>query len=237
MYGGEGSNFTVSIPCPIVDETPIGNFEEYTKAVEKTTYKPVLYAPSCRLLVVDDNPINLKVFSSLLKNTEIKITTATSGNECLRLLRSSKFDIVFLDQMMPGLSGTETLQMIKEEDLLQGTPIICLTADAIKGARDNYVSLGFTDYLSKPIIYTDLEALLLTFIPEDLLVSDSNSISKRLENKPSMLIVNPDTDKLRALYALLKESFTVIPLKDDASAQKYLSGHKVNYILKEEGSK
>ena len=234
---GEGSNFTVSIPCPIVDETPIGNFEEYTKAVEKTTYKPVLYAPSCRLLVVDDNPINLKVFSSLLKNTEIKITTATSGNECLRLLRSSKFDIVFLDQMMPGLSGTETLQMIKEEDLLQGTPIICLTADAIKGARDNYVSLGFTDYLSKPIIYTDLEALLLTFIPEDLLVSDSNSISKRLENKPSLLIVNPDTDKLRALYALLKESFTVIPLKDDASAQKYLSGHKVNYILKEEGSK
>lgn len=229
---GEGSTFTVTIPCPIVDETPIGNFEEYTKRAEKSSYKPELYAPSCKLLIVDDNPINLKVVTSLLKNTAIKITTAVSGGECLRLLKANSYNLIFLDQMMPGLSGTDTLNIIKEQNLAPDIPIICLTADAIKGAKDNYVRIGFTDYMSKPILYNDLENLLLKYIPDDLLITDDDIITRKNDSKPSCLIVNDNTDELRTLYSMLKDSFTVIPLKDETAAQKYLSSHKVDYILR-----
>lgn len=230
---GKGSSFKVEIPCPVIDKTPIGNYDDYTNAVSKATYQPILYSPSSRLLVVDDNPMNLKVFSALLKNTDIKITTALSGNECLRLCRSNKYDVIFLDQMMPGMSGTETLEKLRAESLAEDIPIVCLTADAIKGARDNYVSLGFTDYLSKPIIYTELEKILLTYIPDEKLITDNDVISQKTDIKPSLLIINEDTDKLRSLYSMFKDSFTVVPLKDDTSAKKYLVNHTVDYILRE----
>lgn len=231
---GKGSTFSVTIPCPTIDSTPIGNFSDYSGEVTKSAYKPELYAPSCKMLVVDDNPINLKVFTALLKNTGIKITTAVSGNECIRLLKSGSYDILFLDQMMPGMSGTDTLAAIRKQSLAPNVPIICLTADAIKGAKENYVRLGFTDYMSKPIIYTDLEELLLQYIPEELLITDKDVISQKKDTKPTLVIVNSDTDRLRLLYSILKDSFTVIPLKDEDAAEKYISSHSVDYVMRGE---
>ena len=167
---GKGSVFSVSIPCPVVDSTPMGSFEGHLKAEPQNVYKPALYAPSCRMLVVDDNIVNLKVFAALLKNSGINITTAKSGRECIDILQKDSFDLIFLDQMMPGMSGTETLQIIKEQSLSGQTPIICLTADAIKGAKDNYIKMGFDDYFTKPIIYADLEELLFNYIPDEKIV-------------------------------------------------------------------
>lgn len=166
---GKGSIFSVSIPCPVVNSEPIGDYKDYLYEQTEEIYKAELYAPSCGMLVVDDNSVNLKVITALLKKSGINITTASSGQKCIEILKENSFDIIFLDQMMPLLSGTQTLEIIKEQSLAKDTPIICLTADAIKGARDNYVNLGFTDYLSKPILYNELEALLLCYIPEDLL--------------------------------------------------------------------
>ena len=173
---GEGSKFSVKIPCPIVDKTPIGDFKEYINEDAKKTYKPMLFAPSCKMLVVDDNPVNLKVFKALLKKSEINITAAKSGKECIEILKDNSFDLIFIDQMMPGMSGTDTLKIINEQSLSGDAPIICLTADAIKGARDNYIRMGFTDYFSKPIIYSELEELLFKYIPKDLIVSEEDAV-------------------------------------------------------------
>lgn len=134
--------------------------------------------------------------------------------------------------MMPGMSGVETLQVIQERSLATNTPIICLTADAIKGARENYMRMGFTDYFTKPIIYTDLEELLYKYIPKDMMVERTVEDVSDNDNKPSMLIVNEDPEKLRELREMLKTSFKVIIVRDDDAAEKFLSSHTVDYIMK-----
>ena len=229
---GEGSTFSAAVPCPVVDAKPIGEDKEYINKDAKNTPKPKLYAPSCKMLVIDDNTVNLKVFSALLKDSGIKITTATSGSDGIEILEKESFDLIFLDQMMPGMSGVETLQVIQERSLATNTPIICLTADAIKGARENYMRMGFTDYFTKPIIYTDLEELLYKYIPKDMMVERTVEDVSDNDNKPSMLIVNEDPEKLRELREMLKTSFKVIIVRDDDAAEKFLSSHTVDYIMK-----
>jgi CheY-like chemotaxis protein len=108
------------------------------------------------------------VISELLKVTKIKVTKALSGEECIDILREDSFDVILLDQMMPGMSGTDTLKILKEENLADATPIIALTADAIVGAKEIYLKEGFTDYLSKPIMYEELESTLLRYIDSEL---------------------------------------------------------------------
>lgn len=170
---GKGSVFTITVVQKVADDTPMG---DYTKRLEKARkeekeYKPQLLAPDATLLVVDDNDMNIKVVKFLLKKTKIKITTALSGTECLELVKSNSYDIILLDQMMPGMSGVETLKAIRDLKLADDTPVIALTADAISGAKEMYIEQGFTDYLSKPIIYEELEKQLVEYLGDKAYVS------------------------------------------------------------------
>jgi CheY-like chemotaxis protein/anti-sigma regulatory factor (Ser/Thr protein kinase) len=165
---GKGSVFTIKVVQKVADDTPMG---DYTKRLEKARkeekeYVPHLLAPNAKILVVDDNDMNLKVVKFLLKKSKINITTAISGAECLELLKANKYDVILLDQMMPGMSGIETLKVMREEKLAENTPVIALTADAISGAKEMYLEQGFTDYLAKPIIYEDMEKLLIEYLGE-----------------------------------------------------------------------
>ena len=121
------------------------------------------------MLVVDDNRVNLTVFQALIKKTLIQTDTAESGDECLEKTARKTYDIIFLDHMMPGKNGTETLHILREQtsNPNQNTPVICLTADAISGAREQYISAGFTGYLTKPIHPEQLEDMLINLLPED----------------------------------------------------------------------
>ena len=113
--------------------------------------------------------MNLQVFKSLLKQTAVKIDTAASGDEGLALAYDNKYDIIFLDHMMPEKDGIETLHELRSRPKnpnLQ-TPVICLTANAISGAREQYLAAGFDNYLSKPIDSAKLEEMLLEYLPKD----------------------------------------------------------------------
>lgn len=171
---GLGSDFSFSIVQPIVDATPIGHWDAVMQ--QKATpdkYKPAFRAPAARLLAVDDTTTNLKVFKALLKKTEVNIDTAVSGEEALEMVRSNRYDMVFLDIMMPKLDGIATLRMMHDEDntVTDDTPIIALTANAYTGARDEYRGHGFADYLSKPIEFRALENLIINYLPKDKLES------------------------------------------------------------------
>lgn len=231
---GKGSTFSAAIPCPIVDGKPIGEEKKYINKEAVSIPKPRLYAPSCRMLVIDDNTVNLKVFSALLKDSEIKIVTASSGPDGIDILEKESFDLIFLDQMMPGMSGTDTLKIIKDRSLAENTPIICLTADAIKGARENYMRLGFTDYFTKPIIFSNLEDLLYKYIPKEMILEkpDEDISNNDTDSKPSVLIVDKDPEKLRALREVMKTSFKVTIVKDEETAENFLSSHTVDYVMK-----
>lgn len=151
---GEGSDFYFDIILPNAD--PIEKKDDKAEA-EKN--RPVFVAEDMEILVVDDTPINLKVIASLLKRNKVKVDTAESGEQAIEKAVLKKYDVVFLDRMMPGMDGVETLNRMKaiENFVNADTPIIALTADALEGAYETYIGLGFDDYLAKPIEPVKLE--------------------------------------------------------------------------------
>ena len=113
-------------------------------------------------LIVDDSKLNLKVAENVLKNFKVSTETVTSGLECLSCVKSKKYDIIFMDIMMPNMSGVEVLKKLREEKV--NIPVIALTADAIEGQEEKYISEGFDGYLSKPIDKTKLKVILNKYL-------------------------------------------------------------------------
>lgn len=170
---GEGSVFTAYLKQKIVDETPVGKLLDETQAGKGTEYKyeQILTAPEAKILVVDDNEMNLLVVRKLLHNTQIQITEAMGGAQALELMRQNRYDVIFLDHMMPDMDGIETLKRAKamEDNESKDAPMIALTANAISGMREMYLSEGFDDYISKPINGRLLEEKLAKYLPQDII--------------------------------------------------------------------
>ena len=168
---GKGSTFTVTIPQVIVSDEPIGNFKEkFEKSLEeKKDYHESFRAPSAKILIVDDTRMNLIVATEFLKETKVYIDTAGSGRDAVGLTLKSRYDVILMDQRMPEMDGEETLHEIRSYpgSPNRETPVICLTADAVVGARERYLSKGFDDYLTKPIDSKALEKMLRKYIPVD----------------------------------------------------------------------
>lgn len=160
---GKGSTFSFTLHQAVIDSQPIGNFEERSRSLyQEERYEASFTAPEVKVLVVDDNEMNRRVFKGLLKQTMVQITEASSGYECLDLVQTERFDIIFMDHMMPELDGVETLHRMKllSDNKCADVPVVILTANAVVGAREKYLEEGFDDYLSKPIQGAKLEALL-----------------------------------------------------------------------------
>ena len=180
---GKGSTFGFQIEQRVMNHEPIGDFQEdYKRSLNQhDEYHESFTAPDAIILVVDDTVMNLTVVKGLLKQTKIHIETALNGEECLKMVTHKKYDIIFLDHRMPGMDGIETLQAMKEmtDNLNKDTPVISLTANAISGAREQYISAGFQDYLTKPINYSQLEKLIVKYLPkEKIVVSDGGGDSE-----------------------------------------------------------
>ncbi|MDY5870857.1 MAG: ATP-binding protein [Acetatifactor sp.] len=168
---GEGSTFSFEIVQEVKGWDEIG---DYTKAYKNTQkenkrYQQLFTAKDARVLVVDDVSMNLKVFAGLLKKTQIQIDSALSGEEGLELAAQNKYDVIFIDHMMPGMDGIEMLTRLEEAEyeLNADVPRVALTANAISGAREFYINEGFTEYLTKPIDVRKLEGMIAKLLPED----------------------------------------------------------------------
>ena len=171
---GHGSTFTVELPQPIADEIPIGSYDPAKAGAdgEEYTYTVPFTAPKAQLLVVDDVPLNQKVFTQLLKQTQVQIDTASSGKECLEKIRITHYDLIFMDHMMPEMDGIETFRRMQEaEHMCKGVPVIMLTANALSGMDQVYREEGFSGYLSKPIDRTRLEELMRQFLPAEKVIN------------------------------------------------------------------
>ncbi len=183
---GEGSRFFFELDQLIVDHKPIGNLEERIRQQSiDYAYQAAFTAPEARLLVVDDNVVNLKVFVNLLKETQVKIDAVSSGQECLDLVIDKHYDMIFLDHMMPDMDGIETLHRMKEmsDYPCKDTPVIVLTANAVSGAKEMYLSEGFDGFLSKPIMPDRLENLIRQTLPQELLRFETKSGDEIEHNK------------------------------------------------------
>ncbi len=168
---GEGSNFHFSVPQLVNSWEAVGDISlSFDRTLnDQPRYQESFRAPKAEILVVDDTEMNLTVVRGLLKKTGVKIDTATSGRQCLKMIREKRYDIIFLDHRMPELDGMETLALIRKDHghPNQETPVVALTANAISGARENYISAGFVDYMTKPIDSARLERAMIGLLPPE----------------------------------------------------------------------
>lgn len=182
---GAGTIFTVRIPQQIEDAYPIGNLQEAFERERKELSKPreYLLAPQARVLSVDDNEMNLAVVRGLLKRTQIQLDTVMSGSECMELTRGKKYDLIFMDHMMPDPDGVSTLHRLRQEtdNPNRNTPVVALTANAVAGSREEYLRAGFDEYLSKPIVVEKLEQTLAKYLPEEKVSFQVEELQHRSE--------------------------------------------------------
>ncbi|MGN0169548.1 MAG: response regulator [Lachnospiraceae bacterium] len=219
---GKGSCFTAEIPQEVIDPEPMGDFEErYRQFISASeTHTRSIIAPDAKILVVDDAEMNLKVMRGFLKKTRIQVDTAESGKKCLECVKSKRYDLIFLDHMMPEMDGIETFQQMKllKDGLNENTPVIMLTANATRGVREEYLKIGFTDYLSKPFKEESLQAILAKYLDAKLIRyeeaqnADAKDTEQPKETDPVVQSVEPED-----VMQLLDE----IPGLDIQTGQRY----------------
>lgn len=187
---GKGSCFTAKIPQKIADAKPMGDFGKRYQQYLSTSDDDKLsfLAPDAKILVVDDVTMNLKVVEGLLKATKIQIDTAVNGSECLECVKTTPYQMIFLDHMMPEMDGLETLEHMKNlaDNPNAQTPVIMLTANAIVGAKEEYIEAGFTDYLTKPIRETELLEMILKYLPEELVCENGGQGIEKSQDAQDM---------------------------------------------------
>ena len=203
---GEGSTFYFTLTQEVVNDEPIGDFEQKLKQLTANyEYSTSFEAPNATFLIVDDNTMNRKVFVALLKDSRVKIKEAASGAECLQLIKQQHFDMIFLDHMMPGMDGVETFKAMAtlEGNKCLGTPVIALTANAIAGAKDRYLTMGFHGFLSKPVVPAQLEKMIRDFLPPSLLEYHEPDAKDEARKNRTKKIELPDIEGIDWDYALL----------------------------------
>lgn len=185
---GSGSTFTVELPQKVVDSTPCGGVNLNYSAGAEHEYHHSFEAPEAKILAVDDLPVNLLVIANLLKETRIKIDTAGSGRECLDKCSQQKYDLILMDHMMPEMDGVQTFEKLHGDKSLPNfeTPVIMLTANALAGMREQYMDVGFADYVSKPVRGAKLEEAIRRNLPEYLIKPASPEIpAEAVSTEPS----------------------------------------------------
>lgn len=176
---GKGTKFSVVVPQKVVNESVT-----YQKAKEtglressvKSQTKQITFK-GAKILIVDDNEMNLKVAKGLLRNYDMQIDCATSGWQCMDVVKKTEYDLILLDHVMPQIDGIETLHRLQADTRFH-VPVVALTANALNGAKDAYLKEGFADYLSKPMEQDEVEAVLKKFL-KDFMAEQSLSVQEK----------------------------------------------------------
>lgn len=159
---GKGTRYLISLDQAVVDDMKVGAISfDNSGAVER---KP-LDLSGKKVLVVDDNIVNIKLATRLLEQFNLEVNSCLNGRDCIDLIKKNHYDVLFLDHMMPDLDGIATVHILRDDGCT--IPIIALTANSYSGSRDRYISEGFTDYLAKPFKYKDLHKILQKYLGGD----------------------------------------------------------------------
>ncbi len=166
---GQGTTFTVTLPQEVSDPKKIGNINIMDHASRNYIYESMFTAPEADILVVDDIKMNLMVVKKLLRETKVRIDTASSGHEALDMTLNKRYDVILMDHLMPEMDGIECLECIRNQSggMCTDVPVIVLTANVGGENNELYKEAGFDEILAKPVSGNSLEETLLRFIPRD----------------------------------------------------------------------
>lgn len=221
---GKGSVFSFTLEQEVVDKKPLGNFEEqYDRSLKKSVrYREKFIAPLGKILIVDDNAMNLAVAQDLLRKTKLQIDVASGGEECLELVKRKAYHLICMDHMMPVMDGVETMKAIRamEGNPSQNIPIIALTANAVVGAKNFYLQEGFEDYLTKPIEPEKLEDMMIKHLPKELVYLSEDT--------------EPDKENEQGSFDIDEERLLNIGI-NASNGLRYMGGNRTLYekVLKD----
>ena len=239
---GEGSAFSFTIKQGISRDEPVGDIKSrLERSREKKKYAARFTAPFASILVVDDTRMNLDVIKNLLKKTRMSIDTAESGQEALSCVREKEYDIIFLDHRMPNMDGVECLKRMKEmeDNKSADAPVISLTANAISGAREFYLTSGFSDYLTKPIDPAKLDDILIRYLPKEKVRfsksgdgdgKKTSALYSRGE-KPRIIMIDDEPLMHEAAKNILSGSFSFEAFSDGKSGAEGAAKDHTDLIL------
>ncbi|MCR5763549.1 MAG: PocR ligand-binding domain-containing protein [Treponema sp.] len=203
-------------------------------------------APDAKILIVDDNSVNLTVAEGLLEPLKVKNATATSGKEALRKIKEEKFDIILMDHMMPEMDGIETAQLIRERyPDYKNVPILALTANAVGNAKEMFLNAGLNDFIAKPIEVRVLVAKIKQWLPKNkikkVILSEKDDIQQQEIDNPPLLDKNiVDLDTAAAIKLLgnekiflkiLKEYYRLIDSKSNSIQSHFNNSDWENYTI------
>ena len=202
---GEGSTFSFRLPQRTENlECRIGitnikyllnNNYRYKNIREEK--QELFTCPNGKILVVDDNEVNLRVAEGILEFYKIKVDKANSGRNALELVKSNNYNIIFVDHMMPELDGIDTLKLIRKmnNNYCKKVPIIALTANVVNGAKEMFINCGFNDYISKPIEIKKLEQIIKKYLPKELIIIKKENINENVGRDDFFKIDGVDVKK------------------------------------------
>lgn len=241
---GKGSAFAFKLVQHVVDQAPLGDFEkQYKESLRsRENYQQKFIAPLGRILIVDDNAMNLAVAQGLLKQTRLQIDVASSGEECLELIKRKTYHLICLDHMMPVMDGVQTLHAIRamEGNPSKDIPIIALTANAVAGAREFYINEGFQDYLTKPIDADKFENMLIEYLPDNVVyLTEDQDMGREYEKEDAEMALSIKESQLymigfnirnglkymngdKALYGKVLHDFHIILKEKEEALQDFL---------------
>ncbi len=198
---GEGTVVTMTIPQKIVDARPVSEMPENPQAEREIA--DAFTAPDIKVLIVDDNAVNRKVARGFLNPYGFELSEAESGPEAIELVRGMRYDIIFMDHMMPGMDGIEAAQIIRSDCGENGTgpAMIALTANAMEGMREHFLKCGFQDFIAKPLDRKELHQLLLRWIPEERRHEKQGEESASAINTEAFRIDGIDMDSVMRYYS------------------------------------
>ena len=174
---GKGTRYFFYLEQEVVDNTPCGDV--FANASDKIEHK-LFDLTGKRVLVVDDSKVNVKLAQRLLAPYNLLVDTALSGNECLEMVKTTQYDMIFLDHMMPEMDGITTLKFLKTNGY-NLPPVIALTANSYNGAKEKYTEFGFSNYLAKPISYKELNKIMYEYFYNE----DNELIQSKSDNNSS----------------------------------------------------
>jgi CheY-like chemotaxis protein/anti-sigma regulatory factor (Ser/Thr protein kinase) len=218
---GKGTVFTITIPIVKGDTTQVKNEKNAKESFNVS-------APAANILVVDDNEFNLRVAIGLMKLMDIEAHTADSGFKAIELAKKNEYDIIFMDHMMPEMDGIETTSRIRQMGgRYEQMPIIALTANAVYGAKDMFLSNGLNDFISKPIDSTELARLLSEWLPPEKLNANTDSI-----NQQSRDAQMDDLMRKSAVTFVKENKGTFERITSSLNSKDIKTAHRIAHTLK-----
>ncbi len=234
----KGSTFMVTLPQKMLGEDQIGELNLETKHTlrKREHYRSLFEAPEAQILVVDDNDANLMVATKLLQDTKVRVDTASSGQECLKMALQSRYDLILMDHLMPAMDGIECLHQLRGQTggLNNETPVVILTANAGGENQAMYKREGFNGYLLKPVSGNQLEMELLRHLPRELIKMTDESGSNEVvvgpvleHEKRQLLMITTDSVSDLPAEFIRKYQIAVHPYRVLTERGEFLDGEEI----------